>query len=100
MRRVKRAAAVLSHDFGHPVVTPYFLRVKSVKEQNLDGAQESKQWGSANGAVEWIGRATGLVSDKQAQATAPVTQIVINLAPGVVMPERMIIEGESRPVEE
>lgn len=53
---------------------------------NLEGARRDKQWGSANGAVEWIGRATGLVSDKVQPGAVAVTKIIINLAPGVEPP--------------
>ena len=57
---------------------------------NLAGARESKQWGSANGAVEWIGRATGLVNDKQPAGSVAVTKIIINLAPGVEPPTEVV----------
>ena len=37
-------------------------RLVEAAEQNLDGAQESKQFGSANGALELMGRLTGLLA--------------------------------------
>lgn len=75
-------------------------RLVDAAEQNLEGARESGQWSPAMRAVEWIGKATGLVSeDKQQGTAAPVTQIIINLAPGVEMPAE-VVEGESRELPE
>lgn len=70
---------------------------------NLEGARNDHQWGSANGALDWIGKATGLVSDKVQPGAVAVTKIVINLAPGVVMPASLIVDAptsdESPPAE-
>ena len=74
-------------------------RLIEAAEQNLELSREHKQMGSANGALEFIGRATGLLDGKQRSGgDAPVTKIIINLAPGVEMPEQ-VVEGEFRQVE-
>lgn len=44
---------------------------------NLDLSREHKQMGSANGALELIGRVTGLLSEKQQAATVTVTRITV-----------------------
>lgn len=75
-------------------------RLVDAAEQNLAGARESKQWGSANGAVEWIGRATGLVSDKVQPGAVAVTKIIINLAPGVEPPVDIVEATEYHEVED
>lgn len=47
---------------------------------NLDLSREYKQLGSANGALEIIGRATGLLSDKQQNQPLPaITRVVVVL---------------------
>ena len=46
-------------------------RMVSEAETNLDLSRTHKQLGSANGALEIIGRATGILSDKQ-QGSPPV----------------------------
>jgi len=69
-------------------------RLVEEAEQNLELSREHKQMGSANGSLELIGRVIGLLGDKHQQGvTAPVTQIVINLAPGVEMPADQIAEA-------
>jgi len=75
-------------------------RLVDEAEENLNKARVLHQMGSANGALEFIGKATGLVDGRQHQATStPVTQIIINLAPGVEMPSQ-IVDGESREIPE
>ena len=71
-------------------------RLLDEAETNLDGAREARQWASANGSLEFIGRATGLITDKQQTPTVPVTQIIINLAPGVAPPAGMVEATEYR----
>ena len=62
-------------------------RLLGVFEVNLEGARESKQWASANGAGDSIGRLTGLLGDKGVPTgEVQVTRIIINLAPGASMP--------------
>lgn len=58
--------------------------------ENLRLSREYKQMGSANGSLELIGRATGLLNDKQQSGAPPVTQIIINYAPGVKPPEQIV----------
>ena len=69
-------------------------RLVDEAEENLNKARLLHQMGSANGALEFIGKATGLLNDKQQTGTPPVTQIIINLAPGVEMPAE--VEGQTR----
>ena len=71
-------------------------RLVDEAEENLNKARLLHQMGSANGALEFIGKATGLLSEKHPAPGGHVTQIIINLAPGVEMP--MIVEGESREI--
>ena len=47
-------------------------RLLEEAEENLDGAQKSKQFGSANGALELIGRLTGLVGGKHQEPHVPM----------------------------
>ena len=75
-------------------------RLVDEAEENLNKARLLHQMGSANGALEFIGKATGLLNDKQQGATAPVTQIIINLAPGVEMPEQVVEATEYREISE
>ena len=62
-------------------------------EENLDGAREGKQFGSANRALELIGRLTGLVGGKHQEPHVPITRVIINLAPGVEPPADQIVEA-------
>ena len=66
-------------------------------EVNLDGARVGKQFGSANGALELIGRLTGLVGGiKHQEPQVPISRITINLAPGVEPPAGQIVESSYR----
>ena len=50
---------------------------------NLEGSREHKQFGSANGALEIIGRATGILSDKpRDQTPVRITRVVVMLNDG------------------
>jgi len=49
---------------------------------NLDGAQESKQFGSANRTLELIGRVTGLVGSKHQEPQVPISRVTIVLNHG------------------
>ena len=80
-------------------------RLVDEAEKNLDRARSLGQMAPANGSLELIGRVTGILGDKQQGTMAPVTQIIINLAPGVEMPavaapEPTVVEGESREIED
>jgi len=72
-------------------------RLVEEAETNLIGAREGKQFGPANRALDFIGRATGLLSDKPREPQVPpVTRITINLAPGVEPPADQIVESSYR----
>lgn len=86
----------------HPLVSP---RVKQLKdaiasqitarqawnldriireaEKNLEIAREHKQLGSANGALEIIGRATGLLTEKPREQVPQITRVVVVLDRGI-----------------
>ena len=65
-------------------------RLVNEAETNLEIARTGgyKGAGSANGALEFIGRVTGLLNEKQQPGSVAVTKIVINLAPRVVPPDQ------------
>ena len=52
-------------------------RLISEAESNLYAAREAKQMGSANGALELIGRVTGLLSSKPPNQNVMVTKITV-----------------------
>ena len=55
------------------------VRLINEAAENLHGSRAAKQWGSANGALEIIGRATGLLSDRHTGSgdMVRVTQVTI-----------------------
>ncbi len=67
-------------------------RVVAEAEENLAGAREAKQFGSANGALELIGRVTGLLNEKQQQQSVTVTKITV-ITTDAAMPRDEIIEA-------
>ena len=71
-------------------------RLVEEAETNLMAARDGKQMGSANGALEFIGRVTGLLNDKQQPGAVAVTKITINLAPGVNPPPEQVEATEYR----
>ena len=72
-------------------------RLVEVAETNLMAAREGKQFGAANGALEFIGRVTGLIGGKQHQEPhVPITRVIINLAPGMELPADQIEESNYR----
>ena len=75
-------------------------RLVDEAEVNLDGAREGKQFSSANGALEFIGRVTGLLNEKHQSGQVQVTKIIINLAPGVEAPAGVVEATEYRDVTE
>ncbi len=54
--------------------------------------------GSTNGALEFIGRVTGLLNEKQQPGSVAVTKITINLAPGVSPPSEVVEATEYREI--
>jgi len=67
-------------------------RLIDAAEENLAGAREAKQFGSANGALELIGRVTGLLNERQQQQTVTVTRITV-VTTDAAMPRAEIIEA-------
>ena len=63
-------------------------RLVDEAERNLMAARESRQFGPANRALEFIGKATGLLDGKHQDPQVPITRIIVNLAPGVVPPDQ------------
>ena len=97
----------------HPVVAPRIIAIRQElanatewslarlvreSEKNLAGAQLDHAWASANGALAYIGKATGLVRDDAPLVPAPpVTQIIIQM-PGVGSGPSRIVEAQAAPV--
>ncbi len=72
-------------------------RLVDEAETNLIGAREGKQFGPANRALEFIGKATGLLDGKhQEPQVPPITRITINLPPGVEPPVDQVVESSYR----
>ena len=57
-------------------------RVVEEGERNLYGAQEDKQWASANGALQFLGKVTGVVSEKSVADSVSITRVTIVLDSG------------------
>ncbi len=62
-------------------------------------AREHKQMGSANGALELIGRVTGLLNEKQQQQTVTVTKITV-ITTDASTPRAEIVEAHDRYLEQ
>lgn len=77
-------------------------RLVDEAETNLELARTGgyKGAGSANGALEFIGRVTGLLNEKQQPGSVAVTKIIINLAPGVKPPPEVVEATEYREISE
>ena len=73
-------------------------RVVAEAEENLAGAREAKQFGSANGALELIGRVTGLLNEKQQAAQVTVTKITV-VTTDAATPRAEIIEAHQPSLE-
>ncbi len=67
-------------------------RLVAEAESNLHLAREHKQMGSANGALELIGRVTGLLNEKQQHQTVAVTKITV-ITTDASTPRAEIIEA-------
>lgn len=71
-------------------------RLAEEAEINLDGARCDRKWASANGALELIGRVTGILSDKpREQLPVAITRIVIHVDRGAGAEGQPQIEAES-----
>ena len=64
---------------------------------NLIAARKGKQFGSANGALELIGRVTGLLGGKHQEPQVPITRVTIVLNHGAdAEGNSQIVEGSYR----
>ena len=71
-------------------------RLVEEAERNLLGAREGKQFGPANRALEFIGKATGLLDGKLQEQQAAITRINIIMPPGAEPPAGQIVESSYR----
>jgi len=58
-------------------------RILEEADRNLQGAQESGQWASANGALAFIGKASGTIVDRPTPETVSITRVTVVLDSGV-----------------
>jgi hypothetical protein len=58
-------------------------RILEEADRNLQGAQEDRQWASANGALAFIGKASGTIQDKPTPETVSITRVTVVLDSGV-----------------
>ena len=57
-------------------------RVVAEGERNLAGSREAQQWASANGALQFLGKVTGVVSEKPVIDSVSITRVTIVLDSG------------------
>jgi len=57
-------------------------RVVEEGERNLAGSREANQWASANGALQFLGKITGVVSEKPVADSVSITRVTIVLDSG------------------
>lgn len=79
--KVQQAVAALQQELAEKRAWD-IERLVDEAETNLYGSRESKQWGSANGALDFIGRATGLLSDKPRDPQVAITRVTVVLNHG------------------
>jgi hypothetical protein len=58
-------------------------RVVAEGERNLTGSREAQQWASANGALAFLGKVTGTVTERPTAETVSITRVTIVLDSGV-----------------
>jgi hypothetical protein len=58
-------------------------RILEEADRNLKGSQESGQWASANGALAFIGKASGTIVDKPTPEVVSITRVTVVLDSGV-----------------
>jgi hypothetical protein len=58
-------------------------RVVEEGERNLAGSREAQQWASANGALAFLGKVTGTVTEKPVAESVSITRVTIVLDSGV-----------------
>ena len=64
-------------------------------ETNLVGARSGGKWASANGALDLIGRVTGILSDKPREQVPVITRVTVVLNRGADPEGRPQVEAES-----
>ena len=57
-------------------------RILEEADRNLQGAQEDRQWSSANGALAFIGKASGTIVDRPTPETVSITRVTVVLDAG------------------
>ena len=57
-------------------------RVVEEGERNLTGSREANQWASANGALQFLGKVTGTVTEKPVADSVSITRVTIVLDSG------------------
>jgi hypothetical protein len=57
-------------------------RVVEEGERNLAGSREAQQWASANGALQFLGKVTGVISEKPVADSVSITRVTIVLDSG------------------
>jgi hypothetical protein len=60
-------------------------RILEEADRNLQGAQEDRQWPAANGALAFIGKASGTIVDKPTPETVSITRVTVVLDAGVAV---------------
>jgi CBS domain-containing protein len=58
-------------------------RVVEEGERNLSGSREANQWASANGALQFLGKVTGVVTERPVADSVSITRVTIVLDSGV-----------------
>ena len=58
-------------------------RILEEADRNLKGAQEDRQWPAANGALAFIGKASGTIVDRPTPETVSITRVTVVLDSGV-----------------
>jgi CBS domain-containing protein len=57
-------------------------RVVEEGERNLAGSREAQQWASANGALQFLGKVTGVVTERPVADSVSITRVTIVLDSG------------------
>jgi hypothetical protein len=57
-------------------------RVVEEGERNLTGSREANQWASANGALQFLGKITGVVTERPVADSVSITRVTIVLDSG------------------
>jgi phage terminase small subunit len=58
-------------------------RILEEADKNLQGAQEDRQWASANGSLAFIAKASGVVQDRPTPESVSITKVTVVLDSGV-----------------